>query len=204
MALGIWWLGEGMGGVLTGSAAGSMGAPGAALLYAVIGLAAWPGRADAGRPVRWLPAAWFVVWGGTAVLSALPAQTTPDALAGQVLMGSTMSPGFLARPELALAERISRLSGGTALAIAAVIVAVQVGIAFGGLVTGRLRAIAAVLAFGFAALTWVLCQGFGGITTGEATDLATAPLLVLFAAALLSTGGKVTDQVISSSFSRTA
>ena len=189
MALGIWWLGESMGGVLTGSAAGSMGAPGAALLYAVIGLAAWPTRADDDRPARWLPAAWFVIWGGTAALSALPAATTPDGLAGQVLMGSTMSPGFLARPEYAFAERISRLSAGTALMVATVIVAVQVMIAIGGLLTGRLRTIAAVLALAFAAVTWVLCQGFGGISTGEATDVATAPLLALLTAALLSTSG---------------
>ena len=34
-ALAVWWLGEGLGGVLTGAASPVTGAPGAALLYAL-------------------------------------------------------------------------------------------------------------------------------------------------------------------------
>ncbi|MGH8890180.1 MAG: hypothetical protein ACRDV3_10570 [Acidothermaceae bacterium] len=221
LALGIWWLGEGFGGVLSGTSAASMGAPGAALLYALIGLAAWPARNQRALPARWTRLAWFVVWTGTAALSALPLQTSPDALAGQVEMGSSMSPAVLGRPELALAERMSRMSAGVALAIAATLVAVQLFIAVGGLGSGRLRTTATRCALLFAAITWVLCQGFGGVTTGEATDVATGPLLALFTLTLVSAQRRrsarsarvtrsarptqdVRPQVISSSFSRTA
>jgi hypothetical protein len=50
-ALAVWWLGEGLGGILTGSASPVTGAPGAALIYAVIAVLAWPtrpGQASAG------------------------------------------------------------------------------------------------------------------------------------------------------------
>ncbi len=43
-ALAVWWLGEGLGGVLTGSASVLDGAPGPALLYALAALLLWPPR----------------------------------------------------------------------------------------------------------------------------------------------------------------
>ncbi|HLJ67572.1 MAG TPA: hypothetical protein VKX16_09460, partial [Chloroflexota bacterium] len=61
-ALGVWYWGEGLGMVLTGQASVLTGAPGAVLLYAVLGLAAYPPR-DGGRELlsrkrlRWLLAA---------------------------------------------------------------------------------------------------------------------------------------------------
>src|SRR5664279_4104910 len=41
-AFGVWWFGEGFGGIFTGHANALMGAPGAVLLYAVIGILVWP------------------------------------------------------------------------------------------------------------------------------------------------------------------
>jgi hypothetical protein len=54
--LAVWWLGEGLGGIL-GSATSSplTGAPGAAVLYALLvllALAFWPVRRDSAAPVR--------------------------------------------------------------------------------------------------------------------------------------------------------
>ena len=48
-SLAVWWLGEGLGGVLTGTASPVTGAPGAVILYALIAVLAWPRRSDA-RP----------------------------------------------------------------------------------------------------------------------------------------------------------
>ncbi len=45
-AFGVWWFGEGFGSILTGHASALMGAPGAVLLYAVIGVLVWPTSAD--------------------------------------------------------------------------------------------------------------------------------------------------------------
>ena len=80
-ALGVWYLGEGLGGIASGSASLLTGAPGAVLLYAVLALAAWPrrDRPDV-PPARWLTPA----WAGGAVLQALPANRSPAAVASAI------------------------------------------------------------------------------------------------------------------------
>jgi hypothetical protein len=50
-SLGVWWLGEGLGGIFSG-AGPVAGAPGAALLYALLAVLLWPGGAEAGSVAR--------------------------------------------------------------------------------------------------------------------------------------------------------
>ncbi len=55
-AVGVWFLGESLGGLAGGTASLLTGGPGAALLYAVLALAAWPapgGRRRTGGRNRW-------------------------------------------------------------------------------------------------------------------------------------------------------
>ena len=52
--LAVWWLGEGLGGLFTGTASPAGGAPGAALLYAVTAVLLWPPRTEVSSP----PGAW--------------------------------------------------------------------------------------------------------------------------------------------------
>ena len=50
-SLAVWWLGEGLGGVLAGTASPVNGAPGAVLLYALLAVLLWPAdRPPADRP----------------------------------------------------------------------------------------------------------------------------------------------------------
>ncbi|MHB1999895.1 MAG: hypothetical protein ACYCSI_06895 [Solirubrobacteraceae bacterium] len=49
-ALGIWWFGEGFGGLLAGEASLLAGAPGAAALYALVAMAIWPSDDTAPSP----------------------------------------------------------------------------------------------------------------------------------------------------------
>src|SRR4051794_25099782 len=67
-ALGVWYLAEGLSGMGDGHASLIDGAPGSALIYAILAFAAWP-RRDARRegPAPWLPIAWAVLWVGAAV-----------------------------------------------------------------------------------------------------------------------------------------
>ena len=53
-SLGVWWLGEGLGGVLNGTADPVTGAPGAVILYALLAVLLWP--TDRDGPVRGGPA----------------------------------------------------------------------------------------------------------------------------------------------------
>jgi hypothetical protein len=74
-ALGVWYLGEGLSGLASGHASILTGAPGSALLYAVIAAAVLPrGRTDR-VPARWLAWAWALLWVGAAVYQLLPART---------------------------------------------------------------------------------------------------------------------------------
>jgi hypothetical protein len=64
-ALGVSYFGEGLSGLASGHASLLTGAPGSALVYALLAAAAWP-RGDASRegPAPWLPFASAVVWVG--------------------------------------------------------------------------------------------------------------------------------------------
>lgn len=129
--------------------------------------------------------------GGGAILQVLPGQVGARALGDQIDMGSMMSPAPLARPELHLAVSVAHLGRLAAGSITAVMVAAFAAIGVGGLHTGRARrpALAAGAAAGL--VFWVLCQGFGGLSTGSATDPNTGPLLVLFAVAVAAVTAQV-------------
>ena len=49
-ALGVWWFGEGLGGVLTGTASPVSGAPGPVILYALLAILMWPRARSASTP----------------------------------------------------------------------------------------------------------------------------------------------------------
>ena len=56
-ALGVWWFGEGLGGVLSGAASPLNGAPGAVIIYALLAVLLWPADRErlprSPRPGRW-------------------------------------------------------------------------------------------------------------------------------------------------------
>jgi hypothetical protein len=95
-ALGAWYLGEGLYGLASGHASLITGAPGSALLRAILAGAAWPHR-DTWRegPARWLPLAWAVVWLGAAVFQALPGQVHGVADHGLLLVTLLVAAEYL-------------------------------------------------------------------------------------------------------------
>ena len=109
-ALGVWYLGEGLGGLASGDAALSTGAPGSALLLAVLAAAAWPDR-DAARDS---PA----VWVRTAVFEALPHHGNAALAVAEYVVGV----GALARP-----TGIPATALGLALALAFWVVSPDLG-----------------------------------------------------------------------------
>jgi hypothetical protein len=168
-ALGVWYFGEGLSGLASGHASLLTGAPGSALLYAVLAGAAWP-RRDA-APARWLPVAWSVLWVGAAVFQALPGQNT-----GRDIAADLSAPGALD----------ARAAGwvihhGTLVVVALVTVEALIGL---GVLSRRTRSVAAIGGLVLAAAIWVLGQDLGQLSTGRATDPNTAPLIALMAVAL--------------------
>lgn len=179
-ALGVWIVGEGAGQLLVPGASAFTGAPGAALLYVVLAVAAWPSpRADVrlAAPRRFLPSAWALLWVGFAVLELLPAQRSGAALAGDLSAGSADLPGTLAHGAGTLAA-LAR-TGGVAGPLLAALLFAAIGV--GALARGGARRSATLAGALVATAIWVLPEAFGGIGTGLATDPNTGPVIVLLA-----------------------
>ena len=90
-SLAVWWLGEGFGGILAGTASPVNGAPGPVVLYAILAVLLWPADRDpsapfvAGRAVGRCPAraVWLVLWGSRAKAARPPHRTSQTAWAGR-------------------------------------------------------------------------------------------------------------------------
>ena len=186
-ALAVWVVGEGFGGLFMPGVSALNGAPGAALLYALIALILWPRRpgdgpavADAGllggRGARWC---WTILWSGLALLelgSANHAAGVPAAEAANIGEGE---PGWLA----GLNSQAGHLLAGHGALFAVLAAVIEVAVGWCVLRPAwRRTALAAGIAA--AVLCGVFGQDLGGLLTGQATDPGTAPLFVLLALAL--------------------
>jgi hypothetical protein len=187
-ALAVWWLGEGLGGVLTGTATPLTGAPGAVILYALTAVLAWPRRSSApGRgglaaasPLgsHWSRAAWLALWGSFAYLILQPAVRAPRSLHDTLAQNAAGEPGWLA----ALDRGAASAAGSHGLAISVLLAVVFAVIAAGILVPATTRPVLA-LAIVVGLAIWIVGENLGGMLTGMATDPNTGPLLILLAAA---------------------
>ena len=140
-ALGVWWFGEGLGGVLSGAASPLNGAPGAVIIYALLAVLLWPSdritasaatapfvaaRAVGATVARGL---WLVLWGSLAYFALTPANRAPQALHDMVAGMASGEPGWLAAPGQArgrAARRAQGLAASIVLAVAFAIVAIGV------------------------------------------------------------------------------
>jgi hypothetical protein len=195
-ALSVWWLGEGLGGVLNGTANPFTGAPGAVIIYALLAVVLWPvghdlaGRHSGGRRTgtRTFAAAravgapvarllWAVLWLSLAYFALLPANRAPqamhDAIAGMV----SGDPAWLAAVERNAASLVAQQGLAASIAFAVAFVAIAVGVFL-----PRPYARAAVLlALVVSAVIWVVGEAFGMILIGGATDPNSGLLLALLA-----------------------
>jgi hypothetical protein len=185
-ALGVWYFGEGLGGLASGQVDLVTGAPGAVLLYAVLALAAWPTShadgSDAARPPAWVAVPWALLWLGAAVWQALPAQHGVTAIAEDVQGNVDGAPGWLAGLDRTVASHLTSAGSPTAGGFIAMLAVIGLW----GLLPGVPRKVAAGAGIVVALAAWAVGQNLGELYTGEATDPNTAPLLILFALALAS------------------
>jgi hypothetical protein len=181
-ALGVWYFGEGLSGMASGQASMITGAPGSALLYAVLAVAAWP-RADATReaPAPWLRVAWAVVWISGAILQLLPKQDSGRAVASAITAATGSGPAWLIHVTAAAGDWATHHG----LATIVVLVAAQLVIGVGALLPAT-RVPAVVLGLALTLDFWVLGQHLGMLYSGQATDPNTAAPLALMGIALVS------------------
>jgi len=184
----VWWFGEGLGGLFSGTANPVSGAPGAVLLYAVLAVVLWP--ADrAGTNPRFVAAravgtsvargVWVVLWALLAWFAVLGVNRSPQRLNQLVRQMATGQPRWLAGLDDHVAGALAQRGLGVSVALAAALGVVAVGVFLPPALARATTALALVLG----AAIWVLGENFGGIFTGTGTDPSSGPLLVLIAAA---------------------
>jgi hypothetical protein len=183
-SLGVWWFGEGLGGIFSGKATPFGGGPGGVLFYAVVAVLLWP-SARSDEPfvaaqavgVRTAKIIWVVVWAILAVLSVVGAGRSPQMLHDLMIGLHNGEPGWLAH-----IDRFGNalfLNDGAALAILLSVICLVVAV--GVFLPQRITKATIVLAIVVFGLIWVVAQDVGGILAGGATDPNAAPLVILLA-----------------------
>jgi hypothetical protein len=183
----VWWFGEGLGGVLTGTASPVNGAPGAVILYALLAVLLWPADRDpdvpfpAGRAVgrHIARAAWLLLWGSLAWFAVAPASRNAQGLHDLIAAMTSGEPGWLATTGNVTAGLVAHRGGLASVVMAIVLVVVAAGV----LLPAWPARVTLVLAIVVAAVFWVPGEALGGLFTGSATDPNTGPLLMLLALA---------------------
>ncbi len=196
-ALSVWWFGEGFGMLLTGTASPLTGAPGAVLLYPLVGLLVWPadvpardiepgipssaaasGPLGAGAPLI----AWSGFWALSAVLWLFPANRAGGSINSTLVTAANGQPSWYAHVETSLANALPHSGSALPWVLAVLSLAIAVG-------PWLSRRVLPFLVAGVAlqALYWVSGMALGGILTGMGTDPNAAPLVALLAFAMVPT-----------------
>ncbi len=181
----VWWFGEGFGMIPMGMASALTGAPGAVIIYGIIGALVWPEKTEETgevRAPRWAPAvgrlAWAVLWCSSAAFWLLPANRGATSFHDQV-QGAAY--GWLGGVQ----SSIARASDGHGLGIAIGLAVASILIGLGVFVPAAVRPVL-VAGIVLSLAYWAFGQGFGTVTTGQATDVNAGPLYVLLALRLWS------------------
>jgi hypothetical protein len=187
-SLAVWWLGEGLGGVLSGGVSPVNGAPGAVILYALLAVLLWPADRPGvtapfvaaravGAPVARL--LWLVLWGSLAYFALTPANRAPQALHDMLVDMTGGEPGWVTGLEIHAASVLANQGLAASIVLAAALIVIAVGV----VLPPPLARGALILALVVAAFIWVFGEAFGQLLAGGATDPNSAPLLALLALA---------------------
>ncbi len=207
-SIGVWWFGEGLGGVLHGDGSLVAGGPGAVLFYAVLAVLLWP-RDSSGTTARFVaargvggPAArivWVVVWAGLAALAVVGSARSPQGVHDLIAGSGSGQPGWLA----AVDRHVAAVVAGQGVVVAVVLAAICLLVAAGVFLPVAGCRAAIVLAIVTSLAVWVVGQNFGMIFPGGATDPNSGPLLVLLALAYWPLSARPAGGSVSSGVSAT-
>jgi hypothetical protein len=184
-AVGVWWFGEGLGGVLNGAASPLNGAPGAVIIYALLAVLLWPADRDPAAPftaaravgAHVARALWLVLWLSLAYFALTPANRAPQALNGMIAGMESGEPGWLSDIDKGAASLVANQGLAASIVLAAALAVIAAGVY---LPSSAAKA-TLVLAIVVALVIWVVGEGLGAILTGGGTDPNSGPLLVLLA-----------------------
>lgn len=193
----VWFGGEGMSMLLTGTASILSGAPGAVLLYPLLGLAVYPRKSTKDEPravtrqridgllsrraLRWVFSGF---WFSAALLQLQPNWWQPGQISQAIgaMVGQGGLNSVLVDPVLIqIASATANIE--TPLNIALIVLFLALGIGFAVVKDNQLRPflIASIVV---SVLIWYFSEAFGMILTGMATDFNSGLLLVLMTLAV--------------------
>jgi hypothetical protein len=187
-ALVVWWFGEGFGGLTSNTMPSPlMGAPGAVIVYALIGILVWPTEREEGNsPVsvgvlgdRGGKYIWSALWLLSAGLWLANVNRAKEATHEMIKEMAEASPHWLAGIQNSIGNHTQ--GHGTTIAVVLAVVSVLVAAGVWTPLRWPALAIGVVLSLAY----WLLGQDLGGpFWTEGATDFNTGPLFVLLAVAL--------------------
>ncbi|MFZ0042447.1 MAG: hypothetical protein WAK93_14140 [Solirubrobacteraceae bacterium] len=175
----VWWFGEAFGMLFMDMAQPLTGAPGAVVLYGLVGLIVWPGRGPGGLlGVRGAKIMWAALWLAMAWLWLLAPSSSANATHDALISVDT-GMGWLN----ALQNNAAVAAKGNGLVIALVLAAVSAAIGIAVAADWRPRFFLG-LAIVLSLVYWLLPQGLGGIFAGGSTDPNAGLPFVLLACAM--------------------
>lgn len=183
---GVWWLGEGLGGIFGGGASPLTGAPGAVLIYALLAVLLWPTDNPAGpegfvaarsvgaRRARFV---WAAFWLAMAAMSLETADRTRDGISSQVSAMVGGEPRWLS----VLVAHVASALSGEGLLVSAVFAGLCVLFALGVFAGTRAQRVTCVAVVAASLVIWLGFEALGGMLSGSGTDPNSGPLLALLA-----------------------
>jgi hypothetical protein len=178
-ALIVWWFGEAFGMLFMTMASPLTGAPGAVILYGVIGLIVWPnGRPGGVIGIRGARIAWGALW----VLMGWLWLEAPSSSANAISNAIKTAPsGMSWLSSVQLWATHATQGSGLPIAIVLAVGSIAIGLSVAlGWHPKEFLVASVVLNLAY----WVLGQGLGGIFQGGATDPNAGPLFIVFAYAM--------------------
>ncbi|HZU67388.1 MAG TPA: hypothetical protein VFA09_08920 [Ktedonobacteraceae bacterium] len=211
-ALIVWFGGEGLSMLLTGQASALTGAPGAVMLYPLLGLAVYPRRQSkntAGKAgedgllsrhgLRWVFAGF---WCFVALLQLQPYWWQQ----GQISQAISAMVGQGGLNTILVDPVLTQISNATAnleipLNIALIVIFLALGIGIAVVKEEQLRPFL-IVSIVVSLIIWYVVQGFGMIFTGMATDFNSGLLLVVMALAIWPSARQTHTQPARTRFAR--
>jgi hypothetical protein len=207
----VWFLGEGLGGMASGHATLLMGAPGAAVIYALLALAVLPSKKTKSKahtqPAYWLAVVWAMLWIGGAIFQLLPGQNSVSDISSMIAGNASGAPGWLAALDNHVGNVINgfgthttsmagmhmtanqmaqmQTQSGSGYWFILLLASVQLLIGLAIFKSGITRKLAIALGIILSLCFWFVGQSLGAYFSGLATDPSTAPLFILLGIAIL-------------------
>ncbi len=187
-AVGVWWVGEGLGGVLNGAANPVNGAPGAVMIYALLAVLLWP-TDRAGQKAPFIAARavgapiakglWLVLWGSLSYFAVLGANRSSQGLHDLINTEANGEPAWVAWIDHHAASTVDHKGLAVTVVVAILLLVAAVGTYLPSSFANITVALATLMGLTF----WVVGENFGALFTNGATDVNSGPLLMLLSVA---------------------